>query len=209
MARYYKLLLDDFSAASFTSFDKSYFGTQEQLKGFFDDLRSDEDTAERFRDILSTYDRYLSGEADITHNVAYREVPFLVPAKVLWELPSILTDYEWTHYNTWECPYYMKCDKAESNHIWFSCRGKYCRCNLTLFTNLQYGTSTENYKPLGGMIWGHPGQIWGDIGNLQNRLYVVEKWFPHKQDAYDDWITFRETPTPVFTSFLDDIFGDG
>lgn len=36
MARYYRLLLDDFSAASFTSFSKSYFGTFEQMEGLFD-----------------------------------------------------------------------------------------------------------------------------------------------------------------------------
>lgn len=42
MARYYRLLLDDYSAASFTSFSKEYFGTLKQLKGLFDDIRSEE-----------------------------------------------------------------------------------------------------------------------------------------------------------------------
>lgn len=209
MEKYFRLLLDDFSAATFTSFDKSYFGTLEQIKGLFDDIRSDEETAKRFEDILSVYDRYLAGETGITHNVAYQEVPFLVPAKVLWMETSVLTDYNWTHYNTWEWPYYMKCDKAESTHIWFSCRRKYCRCILTRFTNLQYGTDQKDYKPLGGMIWGYPGQIQGEIGNLYNQLYVTEKWFDHKPEAFNDWGNFTSKPDPDFSSVLDDVFGDG
>ncbi len=209
MEKYYRLLLDDFSAASFTSFDKSYFGTQEQIKGLFDDIRSDEEMVKRFANILSVYDRYLAGETGITHNVAYQEVPFLVPAKVLWAETSVLTDYEWTHYNTWEWPYYMKCDKAESTHIWFTCRRKYCRCILTRFTNLRYGTDKEEYKPLGGMIWGYPGQIQGEIGNLYNQLYVTEKRFDHKPEAFNDWRNFISNPDPDFSSVLDDVFGDG
>ncbi len=209
MARYYRLLLDDFSAASFTSFSKSYFGTFEQMEGLFDYMRSNKDIAKRFSYILSIYDRYRSGETGITHNVAYQEVPFLVPAKLLWLETSVLTDYEWTHLNTWEWPYYMKCDKAESTHIWLSCHKKYCRCNLTQFTNLQYGTDKDDYKPLGDMIWGYPGQIRGTVGNLHNQLYVVEKWFDHKGEAFNDWVNFKENPLPDFTSFLEDVFGDG
>lgn len=49
MARYYRLLLDDYSSASFTSFSKEYFGTLDQLKGLFDDTRSDEDIAKDIR----------------------------------------------------------------------------------------------------------------------------------------------------------------
>ena len=209
MARYYRLLLDDFSAASFTSFSKSYFGTLEQMKGLFDYIRSDEDIAKRFSGILSVYDRYLAGETEITHGVAYQDVPFLVTAKLLWVETSVLTDYDWTHFNTWEWPYYMKCDKAESTHAWFSCRKKYCRCNLTQFTNLQYGTSKDDYEPLGRTFWGYPGQIQGEVGNLHNQLYVAEKWFDSKAEAFNDWMNFKQNHDPDFSSFLEDVFGDG
>ena len=47
MSRYYRLLLDDYSAASFTSFDKDYFGTLEQIDGFFQAIKADEDMAKR------------------------------------------------------------------------------------------------------------------------------------------------------------------
>lgn len=100
MARFYRLLLDDYMAASFTSFDKDYFGTLEDIDGLFKAIREDEDTAERFQDILSVYDQYLSGNTKVTHNVAYRDVPFLVPAKVLGAETSVLTNYSWEHVNT-------------------------------------------------------------------------------------------------------------
>ena len=35
MSKYYRLLLDDYAAPSFTSFDKDYYGTLDQLHGFF------------------------------------------------------------------------------------------------------------------------------------------------------------------------------
>lgn len=209
MARLYRLKLDDYSAASFTSFSKNYFGTLEQLKGLFDDIRSDKETAERFSDILSVFDRYLAGEKKLTHNVAYREVPFLVHAKVLGTATSELTDYKWTHFNTWELPYFMKCKKAESTHIWVSCHGEYLRCILTQFTNLKYGTDEKEYEPLGGMIWGYPGQIQGKRGNLHNQLYVVEKVFKNKAEALADQANFATNPDPDFSTILDDVFGDG
>ena len=209
MARLYRLILDDFSAASFTSFSKNYFGTLEQIKGLFDDIRSDKKTAERFSDILSVFDRYLAGEKKLTHNVAYREVPFLVQAKVLGTATSVLNNYKWTHFNTWEWPYYMKCKKAESTHIWVSCHGEYFRCILTQFTNLRYNTSEKDYEPLGGMIWGYPGQIQGKKNDLRNQLYVVEKVFKNKTEALADQANFTTNPDPDFSAFLDDIFGDG
>lgn len=86
MARLYRLKLDDYSAASFTSFSKNYFGTLEQLKGLFDGIRSDKKNAESFSDILSVFDRYLAGEKNLTHNVAYQEIPFLVHARAQWKI---------------------------------------------------------------------------------------------------------------------------
>ena len=209
MARYYRLLLDDYSAASFTSFSKEYFGTLEQLKGLLDDIGSDKKTAERYADIRSTFDRFLAGENNLTHNVAYQEVPFLVYAKVLGMETSVLTDYKWEHLNTWRWPYFMKCDKAESTHLWLCCHGAYRRCIRTKFTSLQYGIDEESYELLGGMIWGYPEQIQGKRGNLSNQQYVVEKSFESKAEALEDRTNFINNPDPDFSRILEDIFGDG
>lgn len=209
MSRYYRLLLDDYSATSFTSFSKDYYGTLEQIGELFEALKQDEELAERQKYIIGIYDRYLAGETSISHKVAYREVPFLIPAKVLGTETFVLTDYAWEHTNTWGCPYLMKCDKAECSHIWFSCYGKYSRCIQVHFTNLQYESITGKYEPLGSMIWGYPEQIAGNHGNVYNRLFVEEKVFKNKAEAMADRLNFIHNPDPQFDEFLNDIFGDG
>lgn len=103
----------------------------------------------------------------------------------------------------------MKCDIVVCDHIWFSCCGKYSRCVQVDFTNLQYGNDIEGFKPLGDMIWGYPGQIIGSNGDLRSRLYVEEKVFKNKAEAFNDRIEFIHSPKPNFSKFLDDIFGDG
>lgn len=209
MSRYYRLLLDDYSAASFTTFDKAYYGTLEQIGEFFNAIREDEKLAKRQEYILSIHDQYLAGNKKITHNVAYREVPFLVPAKVLGTAKSELSDYSWDHLNTWRWTYRMKCGIVVCDHIWFSCQGKYSRCIQANFTDLQYDGLLGKYEPLGDAFWGYPKQITGANGNLRNRLYVEEKVFKTKADALNDQIEFIHSPNPDFSSVLEDIFGDG
>ena len=112
--------------------------------------------------------------------------------------------------NTWDWPYYMKCDKAESIHIWVSCHGQYCRCIQTAFSNLQYSTDRQGYESLGGMTWGYPGQIDGMPGEIiRNRLFVMEKTFPSRTEAIADMDSFQSSPDPDFSGILEDIFGDG
>ncbi len=209
MTRLYRLELDDYSCPSFVSSSKSYFGTREQLKGFFDTIRSDKETAECCSDILSMFDRFLLGEKNLTHLVAFREVPFLVYAKVLGTATSELNDYKWEHLNTWDCPYYLKCKKADNTHIWVSCHGKYFRCILTEFTDIEYSIDEGiAYNSLGG-TWGHPGQIQVTRGNLHNQLYVIEKVFKNKKEVLEDQANFANNPVPDFTAVLEDVFGDG
>ena len=43
MGRFYRLLLDDYSAASFTSFDKDYYGTLEEINEFFEEMKKDKE----------------------------------------------------------------------------------------------------------------------------------------------------------------------
>lgn len=209
MSRYYRLLLDDYAAPSFTSFDKDYYGTLEDINSFFEEIKSDEEIAKRQRYIISVYEKFLAGNKSIRHSVAYREVPFLIPAKVLAEATTQLTDYSWEHLNTWSWPYNLKCDKAECKHIWFSCYKRYSRCIQVLFENLQYENTIGNYEPLGDMIWGYPGIIAGSKGNLRNTLFVEEKVFKNKAEALADRDLFITSPDHNFSKVLDDIFGDG
>ena len=210
MNELYRLQLDDFSAASFTSYGKDYLGTMEQIQSLFDYLRSDEDLAGKFQYILGVNDRYLAGEKEITHTVAYQEVPFLVPATVLHEAKSVIRDHSWTHMNTWDCPYYMAFRKAENTHLWISCCGNFCRVIQAELEGLLYGIDPQDLRPLGSMTLGYPGQI--ELlpdGRLRNRLFVIDRYFDSKEEAMEDYAKFEVQPNPKYGTILDDIFGDG
>lgn len=209
MGRYFRLELDDYSTPSFISGGKFYFGTLEDMDRLFSAIRNDERKAEHKQYILSVYDQFLSGEKKITHTVAFNEVPFLVPAKILGEDHSILTDYSWEHINTWDCPYTMKCDKAESTHLWISCRGQYYRCIRTKFSKLQYDSIDGTFMKHSGHTLGYPHQIEYDDPYTYNRLFVIEKSFKNKARALNDRINFMHAPDPVFNFVLEDLFGDG
>ena len=136
-------------------------------------------------------------------------MPFLVPAKILGEHKSVLTNHSWEHLNTWHWPYEMKCDKAESTHLWISCYGKYSRCIQTKFTNLYYDGIGSGFRKHTGSAWGFPHQIECEGINTFCRLFVEEKTFKNKAAALNDRINFMHEPDPIFDRVLDDIFGDG
>ncbi|HCT17006.1 MAG TPA: hypothetical protein DIW36_06425 [Ruminococcaceae bacterium] len=209
MGRYYRLILDDYSAASFTSFSKDYFGKMEDIAGLFKAIREDDSIADSFKDFMSVYELYLSGDKKVTHMVAYQEVPFLVPAKKLGSETTVLYNHTWNHTNTWGCIYEMRCEKAESTHIWLSCHGKYSRCIQTRFTNLEYMNPLGKYTSHGGRMWGFPHQLEYESPITESRLFVVEKFFKNKAEAINDHLHFIQNPDPKFDSVVDDLFGDG
>ena len=47
---YYRLELDDYSVAAFTSFGKYYYGTLEDLRCFFGELAHDEKLKKQFKE---------------------------------------------------------------------------------------------------------------------------------------------------------------
>ena len=116
--RYYRLELDDYSAAAFTSFGKYYYGTTEDFRCFFRELTIDMALKKQFGDLISRFQSFEEGQQNISHYIAYRKIPFLVPAHLLHKETVILENYEWEHTNTWGLPYYMRCDKVESEHLW-------------------------------------------------------------------------------------------
>lgn len=68
--KYYRLLFDDYSATSFTSFDKDYYGTLEQINEFFEEIKKDEELAKRQEYIISVYEKHLAGQKNISYKVA-------------------------------------------------------------------------------------------------------------------------------------------
>lgn len=206
------LTLDEYAAASFTSFSKPYFGTLEQIDALFQAIREDKETASKLDDLLEVYDRYKTGETNIEHIVAYQKVPFLVPVQeVLGESQLVVMNHHWDHLNIWECPYHMRCDTAESKHLWLRCEDRYYRVISARFANLCYKDSflKNQYVHPYGSPWGFPHQFVLSPDISYNRLFVVEEIFASRDDALEDYAKFGDDPTPVFDSVMDDLFGDG
>jgi len=202
----YRLSLDDYATPGFISFTKGYYGTIEDIEGLVCAIRDDETNPNDY--LSSIFDRYKSGEKDITHNAAYKERPFLQKARCIEKRTSFLYQHRWEHINIWNCPYEMKCTKAESTHIWLSCHRKFVRCIKTTFTNLRYESFGGKYKGI-NMLWGYPHQIEFEKNTTYNRMYVVEKTFNSRTELLADIENFELNPDPIFTEVLNDIFGDG
>lgn len=206
---YYRLELDDCSAPAFTSFGKYYFGTLNDLRDFFSELAHYELFKDRFKELTSTFQAFEEGKQNLKHHVAYREVPFLVPVRLLHSEKVTLENHAWTHLNTWEWPYYMRCDKVESEHLWLSCGREYCRATKAIFMKLQYTGHIGDWSDIGTMLWGFPCILTGDSNSFWSRLAEPEKCFKTRADAQQDWESFRRAPDPDYTEFCNDIFGDG
>ena len=206
---YYRLELDDYSAAAFTSFGKHYYGTIEDLRCFFRELSIDEKLKERFKDLISTFQSFEEVQQDVSHYIAYRKVPFLVPAHLLHKETVILENYKWEHTNTWGWPYYMRCDKVESEHIWLACDGEYFRTVKAVFSKLQYAGATDQWKNVDTTLWGFPCILTGNPFSFWNQLAEPEKQFKTMEAGQQDWKEFLKSPDPDYSEICNDIFGDG
>ena len=75
---YYRLELDDCSAAAFTSFGKYYYGTTEDFRCFFRELTIDMALKKQFGNLISRFQSFEEGQQNISHYIAYRKIFSLV-----------------------------------------------------------------------------------------------------------------------------------
>ncbi|MBQ4545415.1 MAG: hypothetical protein II996_07610 [Oscillospiraceae bacterium] len=205
----YKLYLDDYSAASFTSFDKCYVGTLDDIGNFVSSIKNDKNISDNHSDLISAYEKFTSVDTSVMHMVAHQNTRFLTRVKCLGCNASSLTDYNWEHTNTWGFPYYMHCKKVDSTHLWISSDRKYFRCIKSNFTNLTYNSADGQNIDIGDRFWGFPHQVEHNAPDTYNRLFVIEKEFGTKAEALQDMEAFKIKPDVNFTEVLNDIFGDG
>ena len=202
-------MLDDYSAASFTSFGKAYYGTLEQIAGFINSIENDADLEGRFTELIAAFRQYCSGDLSVTHNVAYQKVPLLEPVKLVGSATQRLDNYRWNHKNTWGWPYAMRCDAVETQHYWISAEGYYARCVVALFENLAYHGVGREWNQVGNMLWGFPHIIESSGNLVTNTLLVEEKRFSKRKDMLADKEAFLDNRDVNFEAFCNDIFGDG
>ena len=204
----YGLMLDNYAAPPYISVYKPYFGTIEDFVGFFNRLRNDEYRADGYKDLISTFDRFMQGEKSLKNTVAYSEFSFFEQADIFDEADNELENCEWEHINTWGFLYYMNCSKVKISHIWISLQDTFYRCIRAEFFDLKYGMDYGDYdEPT--MFWGLPHQFEVDGNRMYTRLYAVEKFFDNKDDVLSDMQNFKKDDKPDFSSLIEDIFGDG
>lgn len=206
--QYYRLDLDDYSAVSFCSFGKYYFGTLEEIRSFIDAV--DKECKDSHRELVSAFRDYDAGQTAVTHHVAFQEVPLLTPVRLLHKEKLVLENYAWEHLNTWQCIYKMRCEKVETEHLWVEYDGIGFRAMKANFTNLQHEGALGGWSPISGkMLWGFPCILQGDAGHFRNVLAEPEKGFKTIEELDQDWEAFRVDPDPQFDGFCEDIYGDG
>jgi len=205
----YRLCLDDCSMPGFCSFNTDYIGTLDDVESFIEAIRQDEKFADTETRLIEAWNSYTAGNHNVTYTAAYQENTFLVRVNCLGTAETVLTNYEWEHLNTWDCPYSMRCTKAESTHVWLSYQGRYRRCIRTRFTDLAYKNIKDGYSSLDSYFCGYPHMIEADGNITYHRMYVLEKAFKNKEEALLDIENFKIQPDIEFRNILNDIFGDG
>lgn len=205
---YFRLELDDYSSASFCSFGKYYFGTLEEIRTFINAL--DKEYEDSHRELVAAFRAYEIGQTDVTHSVAFQEVPLLTPATLIHTEKVVLKNYAWDHMNTWQSVYKMRCTQVETEHLWLACEGRGFRAIKAAFKRLRHESILGGWRQLSeNMLWGFPCILREDAGSFWNTLAEIEKGFQTMEELEQDWEEFKKNPDPQFTEFCNDIFGDG
>ena len=200
---YYRLALDDYATAAFTSFSKDYYGTLDDILRLMDALENDEDLCKSQQALITAFHSFEQGDTAVQYPVAYQNVPLLTEANVLHQENRQYRDFSWTHWNTWQCPYYLRCEEVAAVHLWLQCPKQLCRCVKARFRNLEYRSShSHDWKPLGDMLWGFPEMIvYGrpffgiDLQSSKNGLTIFLGF-------RRIWQLLQTMPIPTFRGFV-------
>lgn len=199
MNKIFHIELDDYAKPSFVSFGKSYFGTMADIEEFINKFDEDDD------ELVKAFEEYKNGNTDAEITVAYNKRKLLEEVKVYESKEMNTSGFEWVHINIWGFPYYLKCDGLKSLHYWIKSGTDLYRIIKANFTNLQYKNSLDKWTDINA-IWGFPHII--EFGTY-NMLMVVEKKFETLRELKKDMKQFSSIDDMDFTSFCNDIFGDG
>ena len=205
--QYYAFYLDDPATPAFCSIPKLYVGSKSDLLRVADNLIQDDVYPETSAGIRE----YFDGKVGCTHIIAYQEMPILRPVRVLEASELLVYEREWTHLNTWNCPYHMKFQSASVSQILILKDELFYRCIRARFQELSYESICGGWKQIGDSIFGHACvidvcSVPEDDFTFRSILYVVE------DSAKTPEILLSRMNDPkylVFDRICDEVFGDG
>lgn len=207
--QYFRLQLDDYAAPSIASWGKAYFGTLDEIRGLVEALAKDEKRRVNFAELIDAFRAYEAGNHQVTHHVAYQEVPLLEPVALLSRKVLRAESHAWTYLNTWGSPYSLRCDSVTAELLWLKTSEDICRAVKARLRNLQYEGSTGQWHPLADGFWGFPHMVEAENGCIWTRLAVKEMNHSLRKTAEEDMASFQSVQDVDLTGICQDIFGDG
>ena len=201
----YGITLDDYFSPSFCSSTKTYFGSLDEIQAFIESL---EDT-EQYLITKEAFKRYLEGDKEATHHVAYSEYRLLETVEVLAEEEIKLDKTAWEFLNVWRFPQYMEIDSGTVKKVLLKHGKTYLRTMKASVCGLRTADRPDAPKSewleLCGGFWGHPGILKANENTVHSTLYMKEKEYKAKKEAIEN---FRTDPVSL-DCMCEDVFGDG
>ena len=206
---FYRMRLNNYFSPSFYSSHKMYFGTPNDIKAFIESMRSGEQSLM----MGNVFERYLSGESNATHEVAYVQQKLIEDVELIAETEVNLGCTAWEFSNLWHYTQYMEFDSAVVKTALIKYEDRYFRVIKAsargLRTSPEVNRPKEQWIELSYGFWGHPGILSsvadGETYIVYSNLYMKEKEYATKEEA------LAKFPTDVV--FLDclceDVFGNG
>ena len=205
----YGVRLNNYFSPSFCLNHKMYFGTLNNIREFTRSIRKSEQSYM----IRMAFKRYMSGETDATHRVAYIQQKLIEDVELIAKGKVKLGPTAWEFLNVWHRPQYMELDSAVVKTALIKYEDRYFRVIKASVRGLR--TSPEVNRPKDQWIelsygfWGHPGILSsvadGDTSIVYSNLYMKEKEYATKEEALAKF----HTDEVCLDGLCEDIFGNG
>ena len=163
--------------------------------------------------IRNAFKRYLSGETDATHEVAYIQQKLIEDVELIAEGKVKLGATAWEFLNVWYRPQYMEFDSAVVKTALVKYEDRYFRVIKAsvrgLRTSPEVNRPKEQWIELPYGFWGHPGILSssreGNTCIVYSNLYMKEKEYVTKEEALEKF----HTDEIYLNCFCEDVFGNG
>ena len=206
---FYGIRLNNYFSPSSCSNHKMYFGTLNDIKVFVENIGRSEQACMTG----NAFKRYLSGEADATHEVAYIQQKLIENIELIAEGELKLGHTAWEFLNVWYHAQYMEMDSAVIKIALIKYKEQYLRVIKAsvrgLRTCADINRLEEEWIALSDGFWGHPGVLSssqeGDTYIVYSNLYMKEKEYATKEEA----LTKFHIDEVCLDCLCEDIFGNG
>ena len=206
---FYGVRLNNYFSPSFCSSHKVYFGTLNDIKTFIKSMGSIEQGCM----IRNAFKRYMSGETDATHSVAYIQQKLIEDVELIAKGKVKLGPTAWEFLNVWYRPQCMEFVSAVVKTVLIKYEDRYFRVIKAsvrgLRTSPEVNRPKEQWIELSYGFWGHPGILSsvadGEKYIVYSNLYMKEKEYATKEEALAKF----HTDEVRLDCLCEDVFGNG